>query len=94
MLSLINPLVFHDLTSLPVLITSALLGAAIGSAIIAFHVSQETRPPDLQLLHREVDEARVLIQEARRRGDDGEEHQRRLRALQTRLPKDDLRRKL
>ena len=77
---------------LPILVTSVLSTAAVAAAVLAVRVHAESRRPDLQLLHREVDEVRNVLADARRRGEDLEPHEARLRRLQRLLPPDDLRR--
>jgi hypothetical protein len=86
------PWVAQPALLLPLLATSFLSTAAVAAAMLALRVHSESRLPDLELLHREVDEVRGLLLEARRRGEDLEPHEARLRRLQRLLPPDDLRR--
>jgi len=76
----------------PILLTSALSTAAVVAGMIALQVRSQAGHLDLQLLHREVDQLRELVSEARLRGEDPSLHLERLRRLQGLLPPDDLRR--
>lgn len=92
MLSFLVPWVAQPALLLPLLATSVLSTAAVAAAVLALRIHADARLPDLQLLHREVDEVRSRLAEARGRGEDLEPHEARLRRLQRLLPPDDLRR--
>lgn len=77
----------------PILLTSALSTAAVVAGMIALQVRSQAGHLDLQLLHREVDQLREMVAEARLRGEDPSGHLERLRRLQGLLPPDDLRRR-
>lgn len=79
--------------SLPVLVTSVLALATIGSATIAYLVYRERRGGDLVQMHREIDRTRGLVREGLLDERDRQAHLARLHELQRSLPKDDLRRK-
>lgn len=92
MLSLMQPWFIQPWVIIPFLLTSVLATAAVVAGMIALQVRGQGHGLDLQVLHREVDELRLLVSEAEGRGEDASNHLERLRRIQGMLPPDDLRR--